>query len=369
MITLVTISLLLMSTSLVCYGWNLNSIKISDTYFASSVSLFKSRAFLTLPRTSCYNNLTNPTLVEVPWNGEYRDSDYNLMYKKKPYPNHKDQTWGRCKELQNAISAEVEQKRGRLWVLDGGTDKCPATIVVYNLYYNTEVVRVPLAYGSWSSLTVDTRGNDFVGGKVFVGGQGSDLLVFSAISMKMWRLKLMVPDMEHIQVSAELLAISKLDSVIYLTGSKSEEVFEMDLKWIRMQKNPIQEEPLNVNVTYLGNKLGQSSGMTTDIKGGLNYYMIRDYAVLRWDTSKPLSAENHNVLAQSYSSLPYVSCLFNGPQNGVWALVNPFSPETCTSANRTQFALSNEIIPATLEARVVKILQYNKRTKKSFKFE
>lgn len=39
-----------------------------------------------------------------------------------------------------------------------------------------------------------------------------------------------------------------------------------------------------LEVTYLGEKLGASSGLVTDYKSGLSYYLPRDYVVVRWDT-------------------------------------------------------------------------------------
>lgn len=45
-----------------------------------------------------------------------------------------------------------------------------------------------------------------------------------------------------------------------------------------------KDSNLKLNATFLGYKLGKSSGLISDFKGGLIYYMIRDYAVMRWDT-------------------------------------------------------------------------------------
>lgn len=70
-------------------------------------------------------------------------------------------------------------------------------------------------------------------------------------------------------------------------------------------------------------------------------------------------AENHNVLGQSSERLPYVSQLFTGPYNGLWALVNPLNEEQCfeyqNDLNRTNII--------KLEHRVVQILRYNKLVK------
>lgn len=63
-------------------------------------------------------------------------------------------------------------------------------------------------------------------------------------------------------------------------------------------------------------------------------------------------AEFHDVLAQSYERLPYVSQIFTGPQNGIWALVNHAGPDSCGSEE------ANDL--ETLDTRVVKIMKYNR---------
>lgn len=68
-------------------------------------------------------------------------------------------------------------------------------------------------------------------------------------------------------------------------------------------------------------------------------------------------AEYHNLLAQSYDALPYVSSLFTGPQNGIWALVNPQRPTLCSDHNRTLPESSGNY--PKLKSRVVKLLKYN----------
>lgn len=45
-----------------------------------------------------------------------------------------------------------------------------------------------------------------------------------------------------------------------------------------------KDNTIIVNATFNGYKLGRSAGLISDLKGGLTYYMIRDYAVMRWDS-------------------------------------------------------------------------------------
>lgn len=60
--------------------------------------------------------------------------------------------------------------------------------------------------------------------------------------------------------------------------------------------------------------------------------------------STPLTAENHDVLIQSYEILPYVSHLFKTLQNDIWALINPLPVQDCaTVEDRKNFRWPTEI--------------------------
>lgn len=59
-----------------------------------------------------------------------------------------------------------------------------------------------------------------------------------------------------------------------------------------------------------------------------------------------MTAENHEVLAQSYTEMPFVSRIFSGPQGNIYVLVNPSDPSTCVSETQVQ-------------ERAVKVAKYN----------
>lgn len=46
---------------------NLRSLGVGDDFYVNDIAVYFNRAFLALPRTVCNNNVTHPTLVEVPW--------------------------------------------------------------------------------------------------------------------------------------------------------------------------------------------------------------------------------------------------------------------------------------------------------------
>lgn len=46
------------------------------------------------------------------------------------------QEWGQCKNIQDAISLDMEPRRLTLWILDRGNAKCSPKILSYSLIYN-----------------------------------------------------------------------------------------------------------------------------------------------------------------------------------------------------------------------------------------
>lgn len=65
--------------TLIVNSWGLNNFGINENYYVSSVAIYRTRAFFALPRSVCYNNVSNPTVVEVPWTGGYKHSATNYI--------------------------------------------------------------------------------------------------------------------------------------------------------------------------------------------------------------------------------------------------------------------------------------------------
>lgn len=91
-------------------------------------------------------------------------------------------------------------------------------------------------------------------------------------------------------------------------------------------------EPLQA--VAVGFLLGPTQGLVAD-KQVLYYCLVRDYACVRWDTTFPLVAENHQVLLQSAERLPSVYQLFLDFQRQPWALTefNNSSGTHCVRVN------------------------------------
>ncbi|KAI4456322.1 protein yellow-related [Holotrichia oblita] len=338
--------------------WDLSVLKISPTYYASSVAVYKNRVFLALPRSSCFNNLTNPTLIEAPW---FNEGKYGL-FRKKMYPHYKEQKWGSCKDHQDVVSIDLDPKKAKLWVLDRGNRKCLPKIVIYNLHYNTIGQSCKLSddliIGEKLSVLVVDPIEDNIGKKAYIGGLDNHILIFSLRGLKLWKIQVLNPVDLNLSISTSSLAISTIESVLFLSGISDINLHSFNLTILKhyheIYSNK-KEVYLQINITTIGEKLGPSSSMIADSGSALYYYLIRDYAVVKWNSSTPLIAENHNVLMQTYEALPYVSQIFYGPKDTIWALVNPWKPQTCQDFKRNTFPLDKT--SPKLKSRIVKLGQ------------
>lgn len=70
-----------------------------------------------------------------------------------------------------------------------------------------------------------------------------------------------------------------------------------------------------IRVELIADLLGTSTALSIDPNGALYYYLPRDGAVVRWNSKKPLNAENHDVL--DLSSTRVVEIIF-GARGSVW---------------------------------------------------
>lgn len=223
MLTTLLTTLLLSSTPKPSLAWNLQSYGFQKHYYISSLAVFRQRTFLTLPRSSCFNkNTSNPTLIELPWSGE----NANVIPRTKVWLlNIKKQTWGECRQLQDAVSVDVEAKKGKLWVLDKGNGLCDGKVVVFNLFFNYEVgvsVLKGVERGGATVLVVDPASH---AEKVYVGGLAGEIIVVSTDTMKWKRVKL-----EDCLVLTDSMTISKNSGTLFITSTKSEDLFSLNLK-------------------------------------------------------------------------------------------------------------------------------------------
>ncbi|XP_023026494.2 uncharacterized protein [Leptinotarsa decemlineata] len=342
----------------ICACWDLSSYGVNNkNYYISSVAVYRTRAFLALPRSMCYNAFSGPTLVETNWIEELL---HTPIIKGGRHQILNYQKWGECEHIQDAVSLDIEHKVHKLWILDRGNELCLPKIASFSLFYNSisEVSQLTnIIGGKLNILTIDPVVGKS-GQRAYVGNAGENsLLVFSLEKLVWWRLELLEQANPLSSINADFLAISKTGPELFIASENDLELFALDLHNLRTLEEPSIIDEKNTrkeNVTLIGKKLGKSRGLEADFKSGLSYFMMRDYAIVRWLIGSPIEAEYHNVLAQSYEKFPFVSELFTGPQNGLWAIVNPAGQDGCSNFNETM-----ENLPE-LQSRVVRILRYNK---------
>ncbi|XP_030752207.1 uncharacterized protein LOC115879459 [Sitophilus oryzae] len=321
----------------------LENAGLNSDVFISDIAVYFNRAFLTVPRSTCQNNITNPTLVEVPW------KEFNTILKVKYNKPIEQQLWAKCDELQNSVSLAKESFKSKLWILDAGNEYCTPKIMVYNVFHNMFLDEViDLRNIPRKGLNTIIIENSTIPGnhRAFISSPGfSAILVCDLEKLQCKKIKMVTASNHPKSLMIYSMAFSKTSSDFYFVDKYTTQVYSADLNNFINWK-----DKTSINTTFLGQLMGQSSGLETDLKNGLIYYLTRDYAVVRWIIGTPMAAENHNVLAQSYKRMPYVSRIFTDPQNGIWALVNPFSPENCNT----------DLTDLKKLDRVAKIMRYNR---------
>ncbi|KAF5288320.1 hypothetical protein FQR65_LT12054 [Abscondita terminalis] len=297
--------------------------------------VYKNRAFLALSRSSCHKNVTGLTIIETNWNGN------NLEPKSRTKSFFK-QTWKNCDELQNVVSLDVEPKKYRLWILDKGSEKCLPKLVIYNLHGNYEEYITEFydfANEDLSYLTVDPL-NEF-NTLCYIGMKTSNKIIVFSWNNRNWT----VVSFSSGQVHPQRIAISTNNLHMFFTYDKSDDLLALNLSDVRNVGRTDVTQNHKLNIAYIGKKLGPSTGMVIDVLGGLNYFLSRDYAVVRWDINNALLAEHHDVLLQSFDVLPNVSHLFKDPHNNVWALVNPTPSFECISEDYVKHSEKSKVVP------------------------
>ncbi|XP_034939902.1 major royal jelly protein 1-like [Chelonus insularis] len=315
-------------------AWNFSKVSLPDDVLIWRFVLWKNRAYLAIPRwQSGLNN--SVTLLEAPWIEPETMFLMNIPQPSvKPFPSLQEQSLGDdCDNIISVTGLDIDS-RGRLWVLDSPTSvDCSAKIIIFDLHRRTEVSRSTLtgvATKELKTIVIDpTIG--LYGYRGYVGDPGDESIIVYNIGrtgQKWWKLKLLhkstVP-----RIYTGDLAVSKRNSRLYLTGYKSLDLFSIDLDILRYEDFLSFPRKVfrhrNASVTWHGIKLGLSSGLLCDSKDGLHYFLVTEYASVRWDTKYDLKATNHEILEQSEQVLSITDYRTDSQKN-VWGLVNGHYP-------------------------------------------
>ncbi|XP_043281375.1 uncharacterized protein yellow-k isoform X2 [Venturia canescens] len=312
--------------------WNFSAVNLTNDVPIWRFAFWRNRAFFAVPSFSRRGQLVNSelTLLESCWPepgsnhsgfaATLADNDVRIFPKSAL-------AFDKCHKLSSVVALDIES-RGRLWVLDAPEDHdCSAKILVYDLRRNDlEIARTDLGgvrKENLKSLVIDPV-YGLWGPRAYVGDPGDEsIIVYSLFKRRWWRLKL-TSDHRIPSFSPTEMAISRKSAFLYLTDSRSQDLFSVDLETLRDEEGPSifheREIERNSSIQWVGRKMGKSSGLAIDQRGGLHYFLVTEHA----------SANGYSILLQS-AEVPCITDYRLDSQRNVWALVNLENPLVKTS--------------------------------------
>lgn len=308
-------------------SWNLTFFGLPQDATIRKFAIWRNRAFLAVPRE---------TLLEVPWPEFALNPLTNIFSPTTSYFCDRTLNLESCNDLRSIYGLEVDS-RGRLWILNVPDEvDDTAKIVVYDLKrYNRQVVSANLSgipTEGLTTLVIDVM-NAQLGSNAYIGDPGDEsIVIFNLERAKWWKVK-MQHDSRIPTVHSTDIAISQRTSVLYITGGHTLNLFAVNLDEIRIRELSMNDnETQTINVSWLGTKMGFSSGFICDAKDGLHYFIISEKASVRWNTYYDLKAENHLVLLQN-ELVPCISDYAMDSQKNVWGLINSKCPQISKKNN------------------------------------
>ncbi|XP_070505759.1 uncharacterized protein yellow-k [Chironomus tepperi] len=291
-------------------SWTLSSLDMTtnDTSILH-VSVYYNRAFLCLQHQ---NDTQKPTFIEATW-------PENLIgVKPKIFPSESQfkKRSGKCRGIQQGKATDIDEK-GRLWLIDEGTDKCAPKIFVYDLlYFNEEVhfMAFDLLLGKkFSKIVVDPVQCENGDTRAYISLYGQDyLLVYSMNERKIGKLKF---TNEYIQPSKSLsfteMLITQQKDQMYITDSSTGNLYSMNLTPIRyLNFSIVESKKMSIRspLTYIGALLGPAKSLTSNSDGVVLYIIPKFSTVVMWDPRTPLTAEWHEVIYQTTDDLSQILC-------------------------------------------------------------
>ncbi|KAL0104723.1 hypothetical protein PUN28_016391 [Cardiocondyla obscurior] len=316
----------------ITHSWNLTSLNVSDDVLIWRFAVWRNRAFLAIPRSSNEKEESRrSSLVEVSWPEINSSSNVaSAAISSKVFP--KEVSSKRNYKTPVSVTGLDVDARGQLWILDAPDelDRWPR-IVIYDLKRNDRMVSstelTKVSSKKLRSLVIDPF-EDQWGFRGYVGDAGDEtIVVYSSGLRKWWKLR-MLHGPEIPRVESTDLAVSRRNSILYMTGHSTHDLFSVNLEIIRTEETLstiFSHGVQNVTVTSLGKKLGSSAGLFSDLKDGLHYFMTSQRASVRWDTKLPLNAQSHSVLVQN-DDVPCITDYIMDARRNVWGLVNSECP-------------------------------------------
>ncbi|XP_037025083.1 major royal jelly protein 5 [Bradysia coprophila] len=289
-------------------AWNLSQLNLNaNDYVITDVSNYYIRSFLCIKSRN--DSVKLPTLIETIW------PENLLLIPPKIFPSDLSHTKSLtdCNGIIQAVGTAVD-RTGFLWVIDSGSKYCRPKLLVFDLKKNEEIHRhqFNIRRHAFTSIKIGpSNGFDCAGRpnvQAFITLDSADyLIVYSLYESRWWKLQLITPD--NIIVQPKDIAILKNELFV---SDECGHLWTAKLDVLNRVKYP---HYYAIRVQFIADLLGPSTQLAIDPNGALYYYLPSDGALLRWNSKKPLNAENHDVLDLSPTKV--VDIIF-GARGSVW---------------------------------------------------
>uniref|UniRef100_A0A182YMH3 Uncharacterized protein n=1 Tax=Anopheles stephensi TaxID=30069 RepID=A0A182YMH3_ANOST len=302
------------------HSWDLRSIGI-DRYRVRHVSLYHSRAFLTLESS-------NVTLVEATWPENTGNQ----------WPRVLSDEWDErtCRGLRRVLGTDID-RLARLWVLCGAEVReeldCPPKLVIRSLI-SPATGEIHHRFGRADqqrlhAIVVDPVPASDGDTRAFITLVDQDhVLLYSLFKRTIGKLQFQKNDLTSLH-PISLSEVTINNNRLYVADTVSDRLFALPVRNIRQLAFPedgVQKIIMKTNVTYLGRLLGRPCGLKLDFRDNLLYVLQRDGAIVKWTPGRSLKAENHRVILQQGSNITQIIL---GVAGKAWAVSGEYiSPET-----------------------------------------
>ncbi|XP_035898571.1 protein yellow-like [Anopheles stephensi] len=341
---------------------------IPKNVLISDCKPFANRLYLTIPRMLPGVPATLGYVVRPENNGR---TDPEIV----PFPSWEMNERGNCSALQFVQGVAVD-KHGIMWVVDSGRTEtltrgkdhvvCPPKILLLDLKRNGSIVLryqfpesvVPAGNNYLNKIVVD----DAFGGFAYItdnSGADPGIVVFSRRLLKSWKVRennsmraarnavrFAVNGTElnfsiHIDsialgpyynpnispdqpVSDALVNTQNYERNVYYSPLSSYHVYSLPASLLRDPEFNARATPRDIleAVVDYGQKQSQTDGMFMDNQGVLYFGLLGEHAIAKWDSYKPFTAKNQQIIAKDATYIQWVDSMGIDHEGYLYVVVN-----------------------------------------------
>lgn len=301
-------------------GWDLSSLNITN-FSILHVSLYCNRAFLCIEHEQSSKKFpvkfAPATLIEAQW----PETLPGLI----PRVFGEEITWLRphlaCDNIIAAQATDID-KRGNLWILDnGGRYKgtaCAPKLSIHSLIFLNDRLHVhefpELKKARFSSITLDPDPmiDEFDTRAYITFHNRNYLMIYSFKDKRYAKLKFESNEVLYPRPPTITEVVVTRADVMYLMDGDNGLLYSINTEPFRytpilaMENRIGRTVTLRVPLHFVGRLLGKAYGLALHPRDKIFYILPRDGAVASWNPILPLSAEFHDIVYQSNSTIGQV---------------------------------------------------------------